>query len=479
MSNSEINSCDQKDSNQSPSQLVIGAATTHTRENGTSHRGRVQNGCQDEKNGFIGSGDHSSVAGDGDNSSGSSTPASASSNTGQTTPSSSSSSGDHLSAVILARGGSRGIPKKNIKPLAGIPLIGWVLRAVVDSEEFDSVWVSTDDDEIAEVSMKWGAQVHRRSAKVSQDGSTSLETLQEFLEHRPEVTMTALIQCTSPVLHPDHLRQSCHLMRSHKYDSIFSVIRTHLFRWEEIAGEGTTTKPLNLNPSKRPRRQDWPGELVESGSFYFSTRELVKSGVLQGGRMRYYEMPGYSDVDIDYPHDWKPAEQRVLKYGYQGKKNRLGIKAVVIDADDVLFDSQVTVSSSGDMQYSFNRYDIEALQEMTARDLKLLFLTKGKIPVLQKIVHGPNMSMEVIKDELNKETIISTWAESHGLDSESLCYVGNCLDDSTAMLRCGYSATTADSMDELKSAVHFVSKATGGQKALRDTFDNFIAFKAF
>ena len=60
------------------------------------------------------------------------------------------------------------------------------------------------------------------------------------------------------------------------------------------------------------------------------------------------------------------------------------------------------MSSSGDMQYSFNRYDIEALQEMTTMDFKLLLLTKGKIPVLQKIVYGPNMSMEVVKDGSNK-----------------------------------------------------------------------------
>ena len=77
-------------------------------------------------------------------------------------------------------------------------------------------------------------------------------------------------------------------------------------------------------------------------SFKVLTVCLFPVGVLQGGRMRYYEMPGYTDVDIDYPHDWKPAEQRVLKYGYKGKKNRLGVKGVVIDADDVLFDSQVS-----------------------------------------------------------------------------------------------------------------------------------------
>ena len=57
--------------------------------------------------------------------------------------------------------------------------------------------------------------------------------------------------------------------------------------------------------------------------------------------MTYYEMPGYTDVDIDSPHDWNPAEQRVIKFGYRGKKKKLPIKAVVLNADDVLFDSQV------------------------------------------------------------------------------------------------------------------------------------------
>ncbi|KAI3375639.1 hypothetical protein L3Q82_003956 [Scortum barcoo] len=151
--------------------------------------------------------------------------------------------------------------------LAGIPLIGWVLRATLDTGMFDSVWVSTDHDEIEKVAKSLGAKVHRRSPEVSTDSATSLETIQEFVEHNPD---------------------------------------------------SEETMPLNLNPAKRPRRQDWKGELCENGSFYFTTKDLIKKGLLQGGKVGYYEMmPEYS-VDIDVDIDWPVAEQRVLTYGYFG-----------------------------------------------------------------------------------------------------------------------------------------------------------------
>jgi len=384
---------------------------------------------------------------------------------------------DHLAAVILARGGSRGIPMKNIKPLAGVPLIAWVLRAAVDSGEFDSVWVSTDHKDIAAESRKWGAKVHIRGVEVSKDTSTSLETMQEFLRARPEVTMTGLIQCTSPVLTPDHLRQPCSMMRSKKYDSVFSVIRTHSFRWQEVTAE-ETTKPLNLDIENRPRRQDWPGELIESGSFYFSTRQLVMSGVLQGGRMSYYEMPRSSDIDIDYPHDWKPAEQRVLKFGYKGKDGDIQVKGVVINVDDILFDSQVLIGPSGEFQFSFNRVDVEAFQEMAAMDLKVLLLTKGRCPPLNKVVDGSNISMKTVESGVLEEGSLRNWAKCQNIDLKSICYIGFNVIESTAITRCGFSATSADASDEVKSLVQFASEASSGRQALKDILDNFIAFKS-
>lgn len=383
---------------------------------------------------------------------------------------------EHLAAVVLARGGSKGIPMKNIKPLAGVPLIAWVLRAAVDSGEFDSVWVSTDHEDIAAVSRKWGAQVHMRSTEVSEDTSTSLETMQEFLLRRPEVTMTALIQCTSPVLTPDNLRRPCKMMRSGEFDSVFSVIRTHGFRWQEIE-EGETTKPLNLDIKNRPRRQDWPGELIESGSFYFSTRQLVMTGVLQGGRMSYYEMPRSSDIDIDYPHDWRPAEQRVLRFGYKGKNGDDFIKGVVIDADDVLFDYQVIISPSGEFQYSFNRADIDALRKMSKMNLKLLLISSGRCPPLDRIVGGIDVSIATVENDVLKEAAFKEWTESHNLNPKTVCYIGSNGAESTMVSGCGFSATSDDASEEIKSMAHFTSSAKSGHKALKDILENFVAFK--
>ncbi|MED6243888.1 hypothetical protein ATANTOWER_029311 [Ataeniobius toweri] len=145
------------------------------------------------------------------------------------------------------------------------------------------VWVSTDHDEIAKVAKSWGAKVHRRSQKVSRDCSTSLETIQEFLEDNPEVMVVCNIQATSPCLHPFHLQEALKKITEDGFDSVFSVVRRHQFRWKEVKeGSSKSTQPENLDPWNRPRRQDWDGDLYENGSFYFATRDLIMNeGCLQ------------------------------------------------------------------------------------------------------------------------------------------------------------------------------------------------------
>ncbi|KAJ7329251.1 hypothetical protein JRQ81_015425 [Phrynocephalus forsythii] len=140
----------------------------------------------------------------------------------------------HMAALVLARGGSKGIPLKNIKLLAGVPLIGWVLRAAVDSGVFQSIWVSTDHDEIEKVAKQFGAQVHRRSSEVSKDSSTSMDAIVEFLQYHDEVDIVGNIQATSPCLHPADLIRVAKMIREDGFDSVFSVVRRHQFRWSEI-----------------------------------------------------------------------------------------------------------------------------------------------------------------------------------------------------------------------------------------------------
>nr|XP_020479947.1 N-acylneuraminate cytidylyltransferase-like [Monopterus albus] len=231
----------------------------------------------------------------------------------------------HVAALILARGGSKGIPLKNIKRLAGVPLIGWVLRAALDSDMFDSMWVSTDHDEIEKVAKSWGARVHRRSPEFSRDASTSLEAIQEFARLNPHVDVICHIQATSPCLHPKHVKEALQMILQQGYDSVFSVVRRHHFRWKEVKkGSGEFTKPLNLDPAHRPRRQDWDGELCENGSFYFTTRDLIMNGSPQSGKVAYYEMPPEHSVDIDVDIDWPVAERRVLRLNKTHSLSRTG-----------------------------------------------------------------------------------------------------------------------------------------------------------
>nr|XP_033808089.1 N-acylneuraminate cytidylyltransferase [Geotrypetes seraphini] len=238
----------------------------------------------------------------------------------------------HLACVVLARGGSKGIPQKNIKPLAGKPLIHWVLIAAIESGVFDSVWVSTDTDEIEAQARSLGSvvQVHRRSPEVSKDTTSSQDTLKEFLQYHPEVDLVALIQATSPCLHPEDLINVVDMIRKGNFDCVFAVVRRHQFRWQEVK-PGNWTKPLNFTPAKRPRRQDWRGELCENGSFYFGTKRNVNKGCMQRGKVIYYEMKAEHSVDIDIDIDWPIAEERILSYGYF---SLLELKLLVCNIDD-------------------------------------------------------------------------------------------------------------------------------------------------
>ncbi|XP_067127360.1 N-acylneuraminate cytidylyltransferase A [Centruroides vittatus] len=228
----------------------------------------------------------------------------------------------HTAGLVLARGGSKGIPKKNVRLLSGIPLLVWVLRPMIDCKKFQSIWVSTDDDDIAQIATSWNVQIHYRSKKVAKDTSSSLESVQEFLNYHPEIGIIALIQCTSPCLHPSFLTIAYEMMINFSYDSVFSVMRQHKLQWKEVEF-GNSTYPVNFDASHRPRRQDWCGELMESGHFYFSSVDLIKKGLFQGGKCGYVEIPKEMCIEIDSESDWKIAERQVQLYGYKGVGSKL------------------------------------------------------------------------------------------------------------------------------------------------------------
>nr|XP_018904120.1 PREDICTED: N-acylneuraminate cytidylyltransferase [Bemisia tabaci]XP_018904121.1 PREDICTED: N-acylneuraminate cytidylyltransferase [Bemisia tabaci] len=204
-------------------------------------------------------------------------------------------------ALILARGGSKGIKKKNLSVVNGKTLIKRAVENILESDVFDSVWVSTDDMEIAMEAQKATALLHWRHPSTATDSAASILGVQDFFAKHPDLEVIGLIQCTSPFLTSQFLIKALRLIEEAHCDSVFSVTRSHQLRWN--LDQRGDLHAANFDATKRPRRQDWNGEFVENGMFYVFKTSLLAENVLQGGRARVVEIPKNRSLEIDTEFD--------------------------------------------------------------------------------------------------------------------------------------------------------------------------------
>lgn len=208
-------------------------------------------------------------------------------------------------AFIPARGGSKGIPRKNIKILAGKPLIAWTLEAALACSAIEQVYVSTDADYIKECVdrlFRNRVTVIGRSPQTSTDGATSESALLEFCETNI-FDFVLFIQATSPLLNTADLEKAIHMMQTNHYDSLLSVVRQKRFIWD-INSQGIAT-PINYSPLYRPRRQDFNGFLAENGAFYLSSRKAILNSQCRiSGKIGCIEMNHETYVELDELEDW-------------------------------------------------------------------------------------------------------------------------------------------------------------------------------
>ena len=194
-------------------------------------------------------------------------------------------------SVILARGGSKGIPKKNMVKLNSIPLIAYTILASKNSKVSET-WVSTDCDEISEYAKDLGSNVLKRPLEISTDTSPSEESLLHFVDN-VDFDILVFIQPTSPLLSSKHIDKGLNMMDD--YDSVFSAYTEHWYpRWTK------EFKPNDWNTNNRPRRQDVEELYVENGAFYITTKEdLIKSKSRYSGNMGIVEMPFSESFQVD------------------------------------------------------------------------------------------------------------------------------------------------------------------------------------
>lgn len=211
-------------------------------------------------------------------------------------------------SIILARGGSKGIPNKNIIKISGKPMIYYSIYASQNAN-IDYTYVSTDSKQIAMISEKYGAKTIKRPKDISTDTSSSEEGLLHFCKN-VNFDVMVFIQPTSPLLLAEDLIKGINIIKSSKATSVFSVYKEHWIpRWN------LDMKPINWNPHFRPRRQDMPEQYVENGAFYITTREqFLDSGIRYGEKnLDIVEMPLSRSIQVDTLSDLELVNKLLKK----------------------------------------------------------------------------------------------------------------------------------------------------------------------
>ena len=200
-----------------------------------------------------------------------------------------------LISLILARGGSKGIPGKNIKNINGTSLLCYAASACKKSNASET-WVSTDSMDIISIAKKNRINTIVRPEEISQDDSKSEEALLHFAQHI-DFDILVFVQPTSPLITSEDINRGLDMMN--EYDSVFSAYREHWVpRWS------LETSPLGWDINNRPMRQDKEEVWVENGAFYITTREqLLNNKLRYGGRVGVVEMPLSRSFQIDTYED--------------------------------------------------------------------------------------------------------------------------------------------------------------------------------
>ena len=221
-----------------------------------------------------------------------------------------------ITAFIPARGGSKGIPGKNIKTFAGKPLIVHSIEYALNCTQIDRVVVSTDDDKIAKITRKAGAKVVIRPPELSIDSATTESAIHHFVNKfnkKPDILV--LLQPTNPFRPKGSLDNALTHFTNNGFDSLLSIVSTHRFFWRIKDDQTTFAEYDYLN---RPRRQDMKLEdirYMENGSLYIFTRKhFDKTGNRLGGKIGYVKWPEDYSIEIDTTSDFDMVEKLFLSH---------------------------------------------------------------------------------------------------------------------------------------------------------------------
>ncbi len=377
--------------------------------------------------------------------------------------------------IILARGGSKGVPGKNLRPVGGVSLIGRSVRAARAATRVAAVYVSTDDAAIAAEARLHGARIIDRPADLSGDTATSeagwLHAVPLVRADLHALDKLVFLQCTSPFTRGDDIDGCLAEMAARGADCALSVTEDHSFLWGlDDAGRGVG---INHNErEQRKRRQDLPPQYCESGAIYCVALEpFLKTGQRFCGTVALYPVD-HPPIEIDTLQDFALCSQ-IAQAGGQSElapARLAAIKAIVMDFDGVHTDDLVLTDQNGVESVRTSRRDgmgISLLRQ--SGRYRMMILSKEKNPVVLR--RAEKLQLEVYHSVDDKVAALHAWLQEQGLNWADLLFVGNDINDRGAMERAGLSACPSDAHPEILGIADWILPLPGGKGALRAMAD--------
>ena len=189
-----------------------------------------------------------------------------------------------ITAIIPARGGSKGLPGKNIKDINGKPLISWSIKSALESKLIDEVYVSTEDLVIKKCALEYGAKVDDRPVHLASDTATTIEVLKDFILRHSEIETLVVLQPTSPVRDSDLIDKCIKKYESAGYTNLAT---------------GYFCKIKEYGTHNNTRRQDYKGFFYDDGNVYILDRKLAIKGIWCGTNPCKYQIDRHMNYEID------------------------------------------------------------------------------------------------------------------------------------------------------------------------------------
>jgi N-acylneuraminate cytidylyltransferase len=383
-------------------------------------------------------------------------------------------------AIIPARGGSKGIPRKNARPFLGKPLLAHSIEHARQAPSVTRIVVSTDDAEIAAVARRYGAEVVTRPAEISGDTARSEAALSHVLDHLQaaegyEPELVVFLQATSPLRQPGAVQAAIDLLRRERADSLFSAYPAHGPVWRS---QGERIESLAGDDRGRPDRRAIGEDLIENGSIYiFKPRILREHHARPGGKIAVYRMDILQSLRVDRLGDIDLLE-RLAGPGQArpAEPDLAAICLLVLDFDGVMTDNRVLVAQDGTEAVWCHRGDGWGIARLKERGVTIVVISTEANRVVEARCRKLGLDFAQACDDKLSE--LKRLVERLGLGPDQVAYVGNDVNDLDCLRWVGTPIVVADAMPEVRDVARLVTSRPGGGGAVREVADWLLAAHA-